>query len=457
MGLNVYLPMRHAPERRYAVHVVFEEFLGLSCRVEEESRADTRIEVDGLDGELLLADGFFRCPQHLWLTPGSLPHGPAAMLDPAEYGLAPRLVENRLPVIFDARSGESAWIHWSPGRCELRFDPLGTAFFMLSRYEEAVSAIRDAHDRFPAEGDIAFQCGFLDRPVVDETVELLWSAMQRLWPVLRRRETSFEMRPTHDVDLPFQHAFTSLPRMLLSCGADWVRRRDPLGPARRISAWARTRLGDPSADPANTFDAIMDLSERANLVSEFNFIVAHTVPQYDAFYDLQHPWIADLMRRIHLRGHRIGLHASYGSYLDPAQICEQLGIRQETWGGRHHWLRFRVPDTFEAWDAAGLDFDSSLAYERCIGFRGGTCREFPVFGLRLRRMLRLRERSTVVMDASVTDSGTMNLGVGPAALEAVRRIVARCRTMRGNCTILWHNSRLTTHPDLDLYRQVLAT
>jgi hypothetical protein len=466
MPVSVLLPRGHEPERRYAAEVVFEDFLGLDCRIGHHDGADTRVSVDGLAGELCMADAFFGCQPREWLTRATVPPAPAGAIDPAEFGLAPRLVESHLPVLFDARRGEPGWVGWGAGRCELRFDPLGTTFFMLSRYEEVVSDARDAHDRFPAESDLAFRGGFLDRPIVDETVEVLWSAMQRLWPALQRRRTEFQLRPTHDVDLPFQHAFTSLPRMLLSCGADWVRRRDPFGPARRISSWVRTRLGDPAADPANTFDAIMDLSERAGLVSEFNFIVAHTVPQFDAYYDPRHPWILDLMRRIHGRGHRIGLHASYGSYLDPAQIarefdalrrgCESLGIRQEGWGGRHHWLRFRVPDTFAAWEAAGLDFDSTLAYERCIGFRGGTCREFPVFDLRQRRRLKLRERPTIVMDASVTDRGTMNLGNGPAAAEAVHRIVARCRAMRGDCTILWHNSRLTTDADVALYRQVLA-
>jgi hypothetical protein len=465
MPLRVVVPATYLPERIYVVQTVLEEFLGLECQVFPESRADTCITLEGAHGELVVPDGLFSIAEPAWLGEASVPKAPVGTFAPSRHGLPAKLVEAELPVLFDARRGESEWVELSPGRCVLKFDPLGTVFFLLSRYEEVASPVRDPHDRFPAQADLAFRSGFLDRPLVDEYVEVIWAALSRLWPVLDRRARAFRMVPTHDVDIPFQHAFTSMPRMLLSCGADCIRRRDVPAALRRITAWARTKRGDPTADPANTFDLLMDMSERAGLVSEFNFIVDHTVAYYDAHYDIRHPWILDLMRRIHDRGHMIGLHASYGSYLDSAQTvrefgilketCERLGIRQHRWGGRQHWLRFRVPDTFQNWEDAGLDFDSTLTYERSIGFRSGTCREYPVFNLRRRRRLRLTERPTVVMDASVTDPGTMNLGVGEAAAAAIRRVVERCRVVNGDCVILWHNSRLTRGEDIELYRRVL--
>ena len=54
---------------------------------------------------------------------------------------------------------------------------------MLSRYEEAVLLDRDDHDRFPATASIAYKTGFLDRPIIDEYVEILWVAMKRVWPL----------------------------------------------------------------------------------------------------------------------------------------------------------------------------------------------------------------------------------------------------------------------------------
>ena len=94
----------------------------------------------------------------------------------------------------------------------------------------------------------------------------------------------------------------------------------------------------------------------------------------------------------HERGHEIGLHPSYRTYLSPQQIkrefrilrheAELAGIRQEQWGGRQHFLRWKAPDTWQGWEEAGLQYDSTLGYSDRPGFRCGTCYEYPVFNLR---------------------------------------------------------------------------
>lgn len=43
------------------------------------------------------------------------------------------------------------------------------------------------HDRFPATASLAYRAGFLDRPQIDEYLEILWAAMRRLWPGLQRK------------------------------------------------------------------------------------------------------------------------------------------------------------------------------------------------------------------------------------------------------------------------------
>ena len=48
---------------------------------------------------------------------------------------------------------------------------------MLTRYEELVVPDRGAHDRFPAAASVAVREGFLEIPIVDAYVELLWGAL----------------------------------------------------------------------------------------------------------------------------------------------------------------------------------------------------------------------------------------------------------------------------------------
>ena len=93
---------------------------------------------------------------------------------------------------------------------------------------------------------------------------------------------------------------------------------------RRLKSLAKVSMGNVDADINNTFDFIMDLSERKGLRSAFYFIADHTAGEVDGIYHLDNPWIRKLMRKIHKREHEIGLHASYNSFRNPDQIKKSL-------------------------------------------------------------------------------------------------------------------------------------
>ena len=46
---------------------------------------------------------------------------------------------------------------------------------------------------------------------------------------------------------------------------------------------------------------------------------------------------------------------------------------------RQHYLRWRAPTTWQNWEDAGLDYDSTVGYADHVGFRAGTCYEYPIF------------------------------------------------------------------------------
>src|SRR5690606_1312947 len=116
-------------------------------------------------------------------------------------------------------------------------------------------------------------------------------------------------------------------------------------------------------DPFNVFNWMMELSEERGLISTFHFICGTTNPAKDAKYRIDDPAIRKLMRRISARGHRIGLHPSYGTFEDPIalasefahlrEICAREGISQDRWGARMHFLKWRTPTTPRSLAAAG--------------------------------------------------------------------------------------------------------
>ncbi len=168
---------------------------------------------------------------------------------------------------------------------------------------------------------------------------------------------------------------------------DVIKRRDPVSAYRGLRMWRRSRDGIAPDDPGNSFDWIMDMSDRHGLTSAFYFICGRTDAARDALYEPEHPAIRGLIRHIHERGHEVGLHPSYGTFLDPAAIageasrlravCEQEGVQQAIWGGRMHFLRWRTPVTLKGWEMAGFDYDSSLGYADLPGFLAAPASNTP--------------------------------------------------------------------------------
>ena len=375
------------------------------------------------------------------------------------------LGENKIPIL--SRRGDPLpypLVEFGDDVVKINFDILGSIFYILTRAEEIANPTRDEHGRFPARASHAYQNGYLHRPVVDEYIEILWWCMKRLWPRLERKPRQFRMVLSHDVDIPFAEAFSSPAKVMRSFGGDILKRRDPARAFKRISNWVATKRGDFKRDTNYTFGRIMDISEKHGLRSAFYFKTACTNPEFDCNYSIDHPFIRQMLREIHGRGHEIGFHPSYETYRDPVQtrrefekllqVCEQEGIRQATWGGRQHYLRWETPTTWRNWAKAGLNYDSTLSYADCAGFRCGTCHEFPVFDLEKGEELLLIERPLIVMEGSLFGKDYMNLSHEEAFAHA-KMLKDQCRKYGGDFTLLWHNSSFQSERDWEVYEAII--
>lgn len=348
----------------------------------------------------------------------------------------------------------------------MHYDVLGLAYWMLSRREEVGSKALDRHGRFPATASHAWRHGYLDRPIVDEWFDVLRELMVVTWPELPLRRHCYGLTLSHDVDTPARYGLVSLTRlaaiMLLDLLRDRERDRQALLQAPSIWAASRQRL-DPR-DPYNTFDWIMERSEEMGLRNAFYFICGHTDRRRDGHYHPEDPAILDLMCRIHERGHEIGLHPSYNTFLDPAALraeadrlrraCERAGISRPSFGARMHYLRWRMPATLHGLEAAGLVYDTSLGYADQPGFRCGTCHEYQAFDPVLERPLNLRIRPLIVMEATVM--GRLDPDSIPQAETRLQRLMDACRRAGGHFTLLWHNTMLEQPYQRQLYDRVLA-
>ena len=346
----------------------------------------------------------------------------------------------------------------------IHYDILGLTYWMLTRLEEVGRTDLDNHQRFPATSSHAYNHGYLERPVLDEWLMILGQVIQRVWPQLELKQHKYSIKVSHDVDRPSRYGFRSLKPLIRAMAGDVLKYRNIQGAL--IAPWVRlnTKQQLHLADPFNTFDWLMDVSEANNLKSAFYFICGRTNPAKDADYEPEHPAIRNLMRRIHDRGHEIGLHPSYGTFQKPeliAQECERLkricseeGIQQSEWGGRMHYLRWEQPTTMRAWSDAGMTYDSTLGYADRPGFRCGTCHEYPAFDPIAQEPLSLRIRPLIVMEGTIISPQYLGLGQSKA-FRKITKFKEYCEKMDGQFTLLWHNSEFLFDENRDTYSELL--
>ena len=129
-------------------------------------------------------------------------------------------------------------------------------------------------------------------------------------------------------------------------------------------------------------------------------------------------------------------------------------MRQQRWGGRQHYLQWAAPQTWRNWAEAGLDYDCTVAYADAVGFRTGTCHEYPVFDLAADAPLELRERPFQVMD--VTLFGYHGAGPDDGDARRCSGSPPSAAATAGSLGLLWHNdSHLRTAREQRWYAELV--
>ncbi len=464
MSLRVRLPKGCERERAYAAHVVFHTHLGINVSTVFENRSDVVIDEVVGDGRVVLADVFFPVAHRGWLDSGTIPRVPLDRWQPAAEMLASGPPIPEVPILFGRRRDNGDLLRIRPGAVELGIDVLGCTFFLLTRYEEAAKPLLDRFGRFPSSESLSTKAGFLDRPLADEYIEILWRCLNRVWPRLVRPARSPRLFLTHDVDFPC--CIYGVPRLVpfRQAVGDLVHRRDPLSAWRRVASAYGRRPQGPDLDPCHRFSFLMDLSERHGHRSSFNFLV--TDGSADCYYTLKDPVIRNLFDQIVRRGHEIGYHASSAAARNPGLVAREVealnaaaaaaGSTQKEWGGRYHYLRWRALDSWATWDSAGAAYDSSVGFAERAGFRAGCCHEFPTYDLSSRRPLSLRERPLIAMDTTLLSRRYE----GVASKDVERRLASIAQQVKrfdGDFVLLWHNDTLIRPGQVELLRRVVES
>lgn len=340
-----------------------------------------------------------------------------------------------LPILYESKDC-GGWTERKNNQLIIRADFIASIFWLVTRCEEVIQKTRDEFDRFPATASLASQQGFLHRPVINEYAEVIWQWIKILAPALERKKKRFRAYITHDVDHPVYQSHLTCMQTARRMVGDLVKRHSFKAPVITL----KRKLGLVN-DPFDQFDWLMDLSEKCNLKSRFYFMATEK-NDYERGYDIKSDYVKNIISNIQKRGHIIGFHPGFYTYKDYAEWDRQKTKLEETLGyevkeGRQHFLRFEVPETWQIWHQAEMKMDSTLCFADHIGFRCGIAEEYPVYDVKHRKALDLKEAPLSVQEMTLFGYQKMSIA---QARDAVQRLIENAASVNGLIVLLWHNS-----------------
>lgn len=327
----------------------------------------------------------------------------------------------------------------------LPFDLLNAIAALLtdSVHDSLGPAARDEHGRLRFAESLQARSGWGNQPIIDMYVAFLGQLLEERfglrgrprWPEGRTAAVGL----SHDVDLPDRYA------LLASARRPWRFRRHPRMYLLESVELARARVRDP--DPASywSFDRLAAAERALGFASTFFFACTPFYSRWgtpmDVAYDVREPRFRRTLRSLAADGFEVGLHASYRAHEDAMRVAAERRILSsvadsEIVGVRHHYWQLGpdVARTFRAHEAAGLLYDSSIAFNDHIGFRRSVALPFQPFDPVLQRSLALVEVPTSCMDGNLFYySDDVD-----AAVAAVTSLIDRVAEVGGISVLNWH-------------------
>lgn len=463
MRLKIAYPPKFEKEKSYIVYTVFRHFLkieDISLEFSDNIKTD-ELEITCDDNaifkKIVIKNILFDLEVKDWLKKSSLPTMPIGYTNLDE--LEGDFLFNNVPILYGRTSARIAYQENDSIKCDV--DLFGGMFFLLTLYEEFVINKYDEHGRFNHLESIIYKSKLHLRPVVNEYLEILKGLFKKAGFVEIKNKRTYQLVLSHDVDVPFSHNASAF-NFTRNVMADLILRKSFITFFKKIVARFLFRKElKYKLDPYNNLQYLMTVSENFLIKSHFNFIAVNGKGNIDGNYEITDEYFSRIFKEIHQRGHVIGLHPSYDTFINLNMLSEQyeklkgildsLQIPSNFLGGRQHYLRWKNPETWQIWEDVGLKYDSTLGSEYYMGFRCGTCYEFPVFNLLTKQSLNLMEYPLLIMDVYVFK--LKSIKIMEKSIMDINRI---CRFYKGNMTFLFHNNYAVTKNQKNTYESLIS-
>jgi len=307
-----------------------------------------------------------------------------------------------------------------------KVDVLKSCPHLLDRFllqEEYEKPVKDMHGRIPYW---ASQQREIFHPSVSEYLYQI-GHITPIYP----QNNEFALCVTHDIDLIFKSIGQKMMDSLES-----LLRKD-------LSSFLYELLSFPNPkNPFYNFEEILLLEKEYGVRSTW-FFQALEPGEPEFRYRLTD--VSEAIKLITDAGGEIGLHGGFGTS-ENFELVEREKKRLEkilgkrVTGYRSHYLKFSVPHSWNILSEAGFEYDSTLGYTDCIGFRNGMCHPFKPINLKNQEYIDIIEIPLHVMEMSLFQH-YMRLNIDEA-FKLIREMIDAVHSCGGVFVVNWHNTGL---------------
>ena len=316
------------------------------------------------------------------------------------------------------------------------FDVFSASFFLVSRYEEYLSQVRDQYGRFRAESSWMFENGLLQKPLVNIWTLALGQCLQKLYPDLPIKRKKFEFVPTYDVDAAWAYKCKGLYRTvggflkdLASGDRDRIRERHQV-------------LRGKRKDPFDSFDFQFELQKEFKLKPIY-FILCGDYDTNDKNISIRKAPFQSLIKRLGDYAD-VGIHPSFSSYLNVEKMRKEINglsevLHRPLTKSRQHFLRMNLPRSYQKLIELDISDDYTMGFASQAGFRAGIADTFRFYDLENDMVTNLLVHPFALMDGTMRDY--LNLDV-EASLKLAKQLVDEVKAVGGTFIYLTHNETL---------------
>ncbi len=337
-----------------------------------------------------------------------------------------RGIENR-DLSFIEYEGLPAFFPIHQTASAMPFDVFSASFYLLSRYEEYLPYVKDEYGRFQAKFSVAYQQGFLNKPIVDVWIRKLALIISENYNEFKIPDPVYKFIPTIDINAAYAYKAKGFVRsaagfMMSLIDLNW----------KGFKKRSRVLLG-MEKDPYNTYEQQLEIHNKYRLETIY-FILFARYGTNDKNISFNNRRFQVLIKSL-ADYCDVGLHVSFSSISNPDLLSVEFSnlsevLKREINKSRQHFLVLNIPSTYR--NLLNLDIveDYSMGYATTPGFRAGTSRPFNFYDLDVDAQTHLKLHPFVFMDTAFKHGSGM---------EEYRYIVKQVKKSGGNMVLLWNN------------------